>query len=133
MEEQFTVYDHSKMARKSWFVDQQVASKASDQLATTSTATTAVTSTGATIPVVEKGSSQKIPIDQQPLAELKTIQTGVATGGLASETPSIIEGGRSTPLPTSSAPARPAPAPSIGDSPPREGARTPQERPGIAS
>lgn len=69
MEESFLVYDHSKMRRKSWFVDQSIVSKPASEFAT-STLTTTMSLTG--VRPNAAGGEAKIPIEEQPLAELKS-------------------------------------------------------------
>jgi serine/threonine kinase 32 len=59
MEENFLVYDHAKMSRRSWFVEPGAETKTSEVTPSTFTASMSI------VPA-------KIPIDQQPLAELKT-------------------------------------------------------------
>lgn len=66
MEENFLVYDHTKMSRRSWFVDQTTVSKGSE--VATSTMVTSIMS------LQNAGVSEaKIALDDQPLAEFKSI------------------------------------------------------------
>ncbi|MBW0522845.1 hypothetical protein O181_062560 [Austropuccinia psidii MF-1] len=63
MEENFLVYDHSKMARRAWFGDQSTVSKQGSEFATsTLSATMTIPNSNAT--------DAKIPSDQQPMVEV---------------------------------------------------------------
>lgn len=63
MEENFQVYDHTKMSRRSWFVDPATVSKQGSEHATS-------TMTSLPRPTTHE---TKIPLDDQPLAEIKTM------------------------------------------------------------
>lgn len=102
------MYDHTKMARKSWFTDQQTVSKASE-VGTSSMATTSVGGGGC----LTGTGSHKIPIDEQPLAELKTLQVPGEKGD-ASRATSVDEphpgAGRLSPGPGTAVSGSPRPS-----------------------
>ncbi|POV99628.1 hypothetical protein PSHT_13452, partial [Puccinia striiformis] len=66
MEESFLVYDHAKMSRRSWFVEPGAETKTSEITPSTFTASMSINN-------VNNQPTTKIPIDQQPLAELKSL------------------------------------------------------------
>jgi serine/threonine kinase 32 len=61
MEESFLVYDHAKMSRRSWFVEPGADTKTSEATPSTFTASMSI-----------PNNTGKIPIEDQPMAELKT-------------------------------------------------------------
>ncbi|PLW25530.1 hypothetical protein PCANC_25629 [Puccinia coronata f. sp. avenae] len=61
MEESFLVYDHAKMSRRSWFVEPGADTRTSEATPSTFTASMSI-----------PNNTGKIPIEDQPMAELKT-------------------------------------------------------------